>query len=78
MLPPPCKGSPRLWTGAIPYLGAPAIALVGSVEEVADALLEYKRAGVSQFLFLGWPDIDEMTFFSGHVLPLVRERERGQ
>jgi alkanesulfonate monooxygenase len=65
-----------LWTGAVPYLGAPAIALVGSFEEIADALLTYKRAGISQFLFMGWPDADEMTFFSQGVLPLVREREQ--
>ena len=31
--------------------------------------------GVSQFLFMGWPDIDEMSFFSEAVLPLVRARE---
>ena len=27
---------------------------------------------------MGWPDIDEMTFFSEAVLPLVRARERGR
>jgi alkanesulfonate monooxygenase len=64
-----------LWTGAIPYLGAPAIALVGSHEEVASAIMEYKEAGISQFLFMGWPDIDEMTFFGREILPLVRHRE---
>jgi hypothetical protein len=25
---------------------------------------------------LGWPDIDEMTFFGQRVLPLIREREQ--
>lgn len=66
-----------LWAGAVPYLGAPAVALVGSAAEIADALIEYKRIGVSQFLFLGWPDLDEMTFFGQEVLPLVRRREHG-
>jgi alkanesulfonate monooxygenase len=68
--------TPWLWTGAIPYLGSPAIALVGSAEEIASAILEYKEIGISQFLFMGWPDLDEMTFFGREVLPLVREKER--
>jgi len=64
-----------LWTGAVPYLGAPSIALVGSFEEIAGALWEYKQTGVTQFLFMGWPDLDEMKLFSREVLPLVRTRE---
>jgi alkanesulfonate monooxygenase len=67
-----------LWTGAVPYLGAPAIALVGSAEEVACALMEYKHVGISQFLFMGWPDLEEMRFFSEAVLPLVRTKEMQQ
>jgi alkanesulfonate monooxygenase len=65
-----------LWTGAVPFLGAPAIALVGAADEIADSLLEYKAIGVTQFLFTGWPDDKEMTFFGEKVAPLVRERER--
>jgi alkanesulfonate monooxygenase len=68
--------TPCLWVGAIPYLGAPAIALVGSSEEVAGAIVEYKRIGISQFLFMGWPDLEEMIHFSQEVLPLVRQKER--
>jgi alkanesulfonate monooxygenase len=68
--------TPHLWTGAIPYLGAPAIALVGSYEEIASAIIDYKQIGVSQFLFMGWPDVDEMVVFSRKVLPLIRDRER--
>jgi alkanesulfonate monooxygenase len=65
-----------LWTGAVPFLGAPAIALVGAADEIADALLEYKAIGVTQFLFTGWPDDEEMIFFGEKIAPLVRERER--
>jgi alkanesulfonate monooxygenase len=50
--------------------------LVGSFQEIADAIFEYKRIGVTQFLFVGWPDIDEMSLFSRNVLPLVRRREQ--
>ena len=67
--------APYLWTGAVPYLGAPSIALVGSFDEIADTLLAYKGAGISQFLFLGWPDIEEMTLFRDEVLPRVRGLE---
>lgn len=67
--------TPYLWTGAIPYLGSPAIALVGGPDEIADAIMEYKNVGISQFLFMGWPDLDEMTFFGREILPLIRSRE---
>jgi alkanesulfonate monooxygenase len=67
--------TPWLWTGAVPYLGAPAIALVGSAQELADVMVGYKRIGISQFLFMGWPDLEEMTFFGEQVLPLIRARE---
>jgi alkanesulfonate monooxygenase len=68
--------TPWLWTGAIPYLGSPAIALVGGPEEISSALMEYKQVGISQFLFMGWPDLDEMNYFGREVLPLVREKEQ--
>jgi alkanesulfonate monooxygenase len=67
--------SDYLWTGAVPYLGAPAIALVGSSDEIAQALMDYKAIGISQFLFTGWPDLEEMTWFGREVLPRVRAME---
>jgi alkanesulfonate monooxygenase len=67
--------APYLWTGAVPYFGAPSIALVGSFDEIAETLLAYKNVGVSQFLFLGWPDLEEMTLFHDEVLPRVRALE---
>jgi alkanesulfonate monooxygenase len=68
--------TPYLWTGAVPYMGAPAIALVGSPDEIVDAMFEYRSVGVTHFLSLGWPDEPEVTFFAQEVLPRVRERER--
>ncbi len=64
-----------LWTGAVPYMGAPAIALIGSPDEVAAAILDYKAMGISQFLFLGWPDAEAMTIFTRDVLPIIRRKE---
>ncbi len=68
--------TPYLWTGAVPYLGPPGIALVGSAPEIVDALFEYRAIGVTRFLFMGHPDFEQMTFFGEEVLPRVREREQ--
>lgn len=73
--------TPCLWAGAIPHLGSAAIALVGTPEEIASAIMDYKAAGISQFLFLSWPafsrpDIEEVTYFGCEILPLIRQKER--
>jgi alkanesulfonate monooxygenase len=65
-----------LWTGAVPYLGPPSVSLVGSPDDIVDALAEYHAIGISQFLFMGHPDLEQMTFFGEEILPRVRERER--
>jgi alkanesulfonate monooxygenase len=65
-----------LWTGAVPYIGPPGIALVGSPADIVEAIVEYQAIGISQFLFMGHPDLEQMTFFGKEILPLVRERER--
>ena len=65
-----------LWSGAVPFLGAPTMAIVGSSDDVTDALFDLRAAGITQFLFMGWPDMEEMTNFHRDVLPLVRHREQ--
>ena len=67
--------TPYLWTGAVRSHGAPAVALVGSASEIACAVIEYKNAGVTQFIISGWPKLEEMLFFAKEVLPLIREKE---
>jgi len=67
--------TPWIWTGAVPYLGPPAIALVGSFEEAAAALRRYQKMCITQFLFTGWPDVEEMEYFGKGVLPILREGE---
>lgn len=68
--------SPVLYSGAVAYRGGPALCLVGSYEEVAAYLMEYKAAGVGQFIFSGWPARDEMRTFFRNVLPVVRAYEK--
>ncbi|MFE2282625.1 LLM class flavin-dependent oxidoreductase [Streptomyces sp. NPDC059443] len=67
--------SPVLWSGAVAHRGGPALCLVGSYAEIAAELMAYKAAGVTQFIFSGWPARDEMRHFYTGVLPLVRDLE---
>ena len=66
-----------LWTGLVPYNGPVWTALVGTPEEIATALLDYKKIGVTQFIMSGWPELDTVITFGRDVLPLVREAEAG-
>src|SRR5258708_9940895 len=70
--------TPYLWTGAIPYLGAPAIALVGGAAEIANAIMDYRSIAISQFLFMGRPDFEAMTFFGRELLPFIGRMEMAQ
>lgn len=65
-----------LWAGLVPYYGSSSITLVGTPEELAEAFLEYKRIGVTQFIIAGWPKLDEMVIFGREVMPLIRNAER--
>lgn len=65
----------NLWAGLVPHYGSSAMTLVGTPRNLADALLEYKRIGVTQFIIAGWPKLDEMMIFGREVIPLVREAE---
>ena len=66
-----------LWTGAVRSHGPAAIALVGSPGEIASAMLDFKKIGISQFILSGWPKLESMMFFSREILPLVRALEDG-
>jgi len=67
--------SRTLWTGLVPYYGPVWTTLLGTPEEIAEALLEYKRIGVSQFIMSGWPELNEVMTFGREVVPLVRKAE---
>ncbi|HEV8579316.1 MAG TPA: LLM class flavin-dependent oxidoreductase [Thermoanaerobaculia bacterium] len=67
--------TPWLWNGAVASRGASAICLVGSPEEVVAGVLEYRRIGVTQFIFSGWPNSQALTYFGEEILPLLRARE---
>jgi alkanesulfonate monooxygenase len=67
--------TPMLWTGAVRSHGAPAMSIVGTPDEVAQAFIEYGQVGVTQFILSGWPKLQEMEIFGEEVLPLIRQRE---
>ena len=61
-----------LWTGLVPHYGPVWTTLLGTPREIADALLEYERIGVTEFIISGWPEVDTIETFGREVLPLVR------
>jgi alkanesulfonate monooxygenase SsuD/methylene tetrahydromethanopterin reductase-like flavin-dependent oxidoreductase (luciferase family) len=63
--------APGLWTGLNPVPDAPRVALFGSFEEVAGAILRFERCGITRFLFMGWPAREEMDYFRQGVRPLL-------
>jgi alkanesulfonate monooxygenase len=60
--------TPWLWTGAVRTHGTMMVAIVGSYDDVAEALLEYRAAGVTQFILSGSPKLEEMCIFGEEVM----------
>jgi len=63
-----------LWTGLVPHYGPVWTTLLGTPPEIAAALLEYERIGVTEFIISGWPEVDTVNVFGREVLPLVRQK----
>lgn len=67
--------TPYLWTGLVPAMGPVAISLIGDVDEIVESIFEYRRIGVTQFLFQARPDLPTLEFFGANILPKIRKRE---
>ena len=65
----------RLWTGVAAITGAAGNSpgLVGTPEQVADALLDYYDLGVTTFLIRGFDPLDDAIAYGRDLIPLVRE-----
>ena len=68
--------APNLWAGVGLVRGGAGTALVGSHEEIADRIEEYAEAGISEFIFSGYPHLEEAHWFGEGVIPVLRSRGR--
>jgi alkanesulfonate monooxygenase len=63
--------APNLWAGIGLVRGGAGTALVGSHEEVAERITEYREAGIEEFVLSGYPHLEEAYTFAECVRPLV-------
>ena len=66
--------APNLWAGVGLVRGGAGTALVGSHQEVADRIAEYAEVGIDEFIFSGYPHLEELYWFGEGVVPILRER----
>jgi alkanesulfonate monooxygenase len=64
----------RLWTGitALTRAAGNSTSLVGTPQQVTDALLEYHKLGVTTFLIRGFDPLEDALAYGRDLLPLVR------
>jgi alkanesulfonate monooxygenase len=65
---------PNVWAGVGLVRGGAGTALVGSHAEVADRIEEYRRIGFEEFIFSGYPHLEEAYQFGEGVIPELRRR----
>lgn len=65
----------RLWTGVAAVTGASgnSTGLVGTPEQVAEAMLDYYDLGVTTFLIRGFDPYDDAVAYGRDLIPLVRD-----
>jgi alkanesulfonate monooxygenase len=65
---------PNLWAGVGLVRGGAGTALVGSHEEVSDRIAEYHELGIDEFIFSGYPHLEEAYRVGEGVIPVLRRR----
>lgn len=70
--------TPYLWTGLVPYMGPPSISLIGSPDDIVEAIFEYRRHGITQFLFQSRGDAMALETFGTSVLPKIKQLEAAE
>ena len=65
----------RLWTGIAGLTGGQgnSTALVGTADQVVDALLSYADLGIDAFLFRGFDPIEDAIEYGHRLIPALRE-----
>lgn len=63
--------APNLWAGVGLVREGAGTAIVGSHEQVARCLLEYRDVGIDEFILSGYPHLEEALNFGENVRPLL-------
>lgn len=63
--------SPNLWAGVGLVRGGAGTALVGNPQQVAERIQEYAALGLENFIFSGYPHLEEAYRFAELVFPLL-------
>ena len=66
--------SPNLWAGVGLVRGGAGTALVGNPQQVAARIQEYADLGLENFIFSGYPHLEEAYRFAELVFPLLPRR----
>lgn len=67
--------APNLWAGVGLVRGGAGTALVGSPQQVADRLLEYRDLGIETFVLSGYPHLEEAYRVAELLFPLLPVRQ---
>lgn len=62
---------PNLWAGVGLVRGGAGTALVGNPQQVAERIREYQALGIENFIFSGYPHLEEAHQFADLVMPLL-------
>jgi len=62
---------PNLWAGVGLVRGGAGTALAGNPQQVADRIREYQALGIENFIFSGYPHLEEAHRFAELVMPLL-------
>lgn len=63
--------APNLWAGVGLVRGGAGTALVGNPQQVAERIREYQALGIENFIFSGYPHLEEAHRFAELVMPLL-------
>jgi alkanesulfonate monooxygenase len=62
---------PHLWTGIGRARSGCGAAIVGTPQQVADKINDYRTLGIANFILSGYPHLSECARFANKVLPLL-------
>lgn len=60
------------WTGMTEFRSGNSTALVGSVDQIAESLYSYRRAGISEFIFSAYPHLEACEFVGTRLMPILK------